>query len=330
MKKNRILIALLIILIGLAIFFYLRTEKSTLTDWDADFAIHETEEIDSFTISQDSTKVKLYKTNRNWYFNNHIPVRKRAVEQFFNVLQDLRIEAPAPKKNKHEIIDLVKQNPLEVTIYKKGKKLKDYWVEDSQYKKGSTYMLMKGSNNPYLMSIPGYRGDLAHLYRTTENYWRDKTLFDVSGIDIQMVRVNYPGKAESSFQLDYKRNDKFILKELPSGKKVKKFNKNRASRYLSYFGNIRFNRIIREESDELIDSLRSVSPFCVIEVENLSDNTAKLEAYRKLSGGKEDAFGEKTRYDLNFLYGIYNNSDDVLLIKYTEIDPLFKEISYFQ
>lgn len=330
MQKKHILFILLLILLGLAVFFYFQTEKSTLTDWDADFSIRDTEKIDSFSITQDSAKVKLYKVEGRWYYNNHIPVRDRAVNQFFNVLKDLRIEAPAPKQNRHEIIDLVKQNPLEVKIYKRGRKIKDYWVEDSPYKKGSTYMLMKGSDNPYLMSIPGYNKDLASLFRIDENYWRDKALFGLSGIDIQKVKVMYPQDPDDSFQLEYRKNGKFVLRRLPSEDKIKNFKKNMASRYLSYFGNIRFQRLIREESKELVDSLRSSSPFCVIEVEDLSGKLIKLETYRKLSKGKKDAFGEKTKYDLNFLYGIYNETDDVLLIKYTEIDPLFKEISYFR
>jgi hypothetical protein len=79
-----------------------------------------------------------------------------------------------------------------------------------------------------------------------------------------------------------------------------------------------------------LDSLRLSTPFCEIDLVDVNGERKNLKTYRKLSEGQKDAFGQESYYDLNYLYGLYDNFGEILLIKYTEIDPLFKEIDYFR
>src|SRR6056297_2577649 len=184
MKKNVLYIILVIVLIAIAVAFYLHDEKSTLLPGASDFAMNETENVDSVFLQQDSVQVTLVKKNGKWSLDGVIPVRKKAITQFFNVLTGLQVEAPATKETREEIIDLVYQNPVHVKIYSKGNVIKDYLVEDSKYKKGATYMMMKDKSTPFLVSIPGFKGDLANLYNGDPSYWRDRTIFSYSALDI--------------------------------------------------------------------------------------------------------------------------------------------------
>jgi len=84
------------------------------------------------------------------------------------------------------------------------------------------------------------------------------------------------------------------------------------------------------DDGRLLDSLRRSQPHCTIEITDKKGNHRKLLTYRKESAGQKDAFGQASPYDLNYLYGRYQPSGEILLIKYTEIDPLLKEIDYFR
>jgi len=326
MKKNVLYTILVIVLVAIAVVFYLHDEKSTLLPGSSDFALDETEEVDSIYLQQDSVMVNLVKKNGRWSLDGVIPVRKKAITHFFNVLTGLQVEAPATKDTRDEIIDLVHQNPVRVKIYSKGNVIKDYLVEDSKYKKGVTYMMMKGKSTPFLVSIPGYEGDLANLFNAESSFWRDRTIYSYSAIDISSVTVNYSSGSKRSFKLEY--DDEFRLIDLNQETELESVRNDRASRYYSYFSDIRYDRIFSNQS--LLDSLRQGQPFCKISVKDKEDNKVTLETYRKPSGGESDSFGQKSKYDLNHLYGIYSKFDEILLIKYTEIDPLFKEIDYFR
>jgi hypothetical protein len=327
MKKNILYIIIIVGLIILAVIFYLQNEKSTLLPGSSDFALEQGQRVDSIALKQDSVKFTLVRENNYWSLNGNLPARKRAIEDFFQVLTGLQIEAPATKSNRDEIIDLVRQNPIHVKIYKRGRLIKNYMVEDSKYKRGATYMMMKDASSPFLMNYPGFNGDLARLYHTDPVYWRDRTIFSYSGIDIRNVKVEYKSEAKHSFELNY-INDKFNLIDLSENKKITPLNNSRASRYYSYYSDIRYEEIIQRSS--LKDSLQAVKPFCTITVRDKNDKVVSLQAYRKPSTGKKDAFGQTSSYDLNHLYGVFSEYEEILLIKYTEIDPLFKEIDYFR
>ena len=327
MKKNVLYTILVIVLVAIAVIFYLHDEKSTLLPGSSDFALNETEKVDSIFLQQDSLQVTLVKKKGKWTLDGVIPIRKKAIAHFFNVLTALQVEAPATKETKEEIIDLVHQNPVYVEIYSNGNVIKDYLVEDSKYKKGATYMMMKGKSTPFLMSIPGFEGDIANLYNVEPSYWRDRTIFSYSAIDIGSVKVIYPSGSKSSFKLNY-NDEGFRLIDLDQNRELKSVRNDRASRYYSYFSDIRYERIFSDQ--RLLDSLKQGEPFCKLAVKDKNDNQLTLETYRKPSSGQKDAFGQKSNYDLNHLYGIYSKFDEILLIKYTEIDPLFKEIDYFR
>jgi hypothetical protein len=327
MKKNILYIIVIVVLIIVAVVFYLQNEKSTLLPGSSDFVLSDSQRVDSIALQQDSVKFTLVRENSHWSLNGKLPVRKRAIGDFFQVLTGLQIEAPATKSNREEIIDLVDQNPIHVKIYRRGKAIKNYLVEDSKYKKGVTYMMMKDASSPFLMNFPGYNGDIAQLYHADPVYWRDRTIFSYSGIDIRNVKVEYSSKKKHSFELNY-INNQFNLIDLSENKKITDLNNSRASRYYSYFSDIRYEDIV--ERKKLKDSLQTIEPFCKITVRDKNDQVIDLKAYRKPSTGKEDEFGQTSRYDLNHLYGVFSEYEEILLIKYTEIDPLFKEIDYFR
>jgi hypothetical protein len=329
MNKTSLYIVAILVLIAIAVLFYLKNEKNTLDAHLTTFALEKAEQPDSIVLRQDTLKTYLVLKNNQWVVNGNFPARNRTVEHFFNVLHNLKIEAPATESAKKEVIGLVRENPVHVKLYQKNKKIRDYLVEDSKYKKGATYMMMQQGEEPFLMNLPGHEGDIAPLYHADPSYWRSRIIFSYSGVDLQEVQVLYPEKPAESFILHYTKNDQFYLEQPGSRKKIKNISNERAARYLSYFSDIRYASVIKT-SDLLMDSLKHETPFCSFRITDINGKTRKLETYRKMADQLKDQFGQKSKYDLNYLYGIFDGFDEILLIKYTEIDPLFKEIDYFR
>jgi len=330
MKHTWIYIILVVSLILVAVYLYLKDEKNTLDPDVSDFSLEKEEvsALDSMVLIRNHKRLKLHRSNNRWYVNAQMYAREKAVSQFLNVLEDLQVESPAQKSNRQELLELIRSNPIYVSLYCGNDLIKNYLVEDSEYKKGVTYMMMKGSNEPFVMSLPGFRGNLATLYKLDPQYWRDKTLFDYSALDIKSIKVRYPSNMEHSFYLNYE-GDVFRLQSLSENKFIEDFNGSRAARYFSYFTNVRFDRIIQDDK-KLLDSLEEAIPYCIFEIMDNRQHMVRLETYRKKSEVEHDAFGQKSYYDLNYLYGRFKGAEEILLIKYTEFDPLLKEINYFR
>jgi hypothetical protein len=317
-----------VVLAGVAVYLYLQDEQSTLDASFSTFGLKKEQEVDSVLIRQDNQQVKLHREENQWYVNEHLFARAKAVDQFFNLLADLRVEAPAPRDNRDELVEEIQAHAIHVQVYKKNRRIRDYLVEASPSREGHTYMMVAGSRQPFLMSLPGFNQDLAPLFKANPEYWRDRTLFDYEGPELSVVQVTYPGKPQASFRLSYQQ-ERFDLKLPGDEEQAEPFSSNKAARYFSYFANVRFHSVITGDR-RLTDSLEKARPYCTIEITDRNGNQRKLVTYRKSSQGKRDAFGQKTPYDLNYLYGHYGHSEEILLIKYTEIDPLLKEIDYFR
>ncbi|MEF8809360.1 MAG: hypothetical protein V5A47_00415 [Bacteroidales bacterium] len=330
MKFSRIYIIVLVLLVAAAGYLFLKDQSSTLDPGSSDFSLGKSEVagLDSILLSKNTGTVKLYKHHDRWYLNQQLYAQEKNVQQLLNVFQDLRVEAPARKSNRQELLETIRKNPIHVKIYSGGSLVKNFLIEDSPQKKGTSYMMMENSNEPFIMDLPGYDGDLADLVKVDVNYWRDKTLFDYSGLDIERIKVVYPSDMKQSFDLSYVE-DEFRLQSLADDQYIEDFNSSRAARYFSYFRNVRFEQVVSDDP-HLKDSLMKTTPYCTIEILDENNNRSKLYTYRKKSEGDADPFGQKSSYDLNLLYGRFEDVEEILLIKYTEFDPLLKEIDYFR
>ena len=328
MKKSVVYIVLLVLLVAVAAYLYVKDQQGTLDSEYTRFGLGKDQQVDSVLLSSNGNRIKLHRRGGKWYVNEQIYARKKAVQQFFNLLEDIRIEAPAAADKREILVEEIRKHRVSVKIYQNDRLIRDYLVEQSPSRKHHNYMMVRNSSHPYLMSLPGYQGDLADLYRVDVSYWRDRTLFDYSGLDIKAVEVIYPEDTASSFLLTY-QEDEFLLKDLARNQWADRFSSNKAARYFSYFGNVRFHSIIMDDS-HLRDSLAQSQPFCTIHITDVKGNPRKLSTYRKPATTREDAFGQHPPYDLNFLYGRFEQSEEILLINYTEIDPLLKEINYFR
>lgn len=330
MKSSWIYITMLILLIGLAAYLYIRDESSTLDPRLSDFSLEEKElgKVDSVLLTRHNESLLLHREHDQWYLNRHFHARDQKIRHLFNIFRELQVEAPVRKSNRQKVVGLIRSHSIHIKIFQQNRVIRNYFLNSSKKKSGISYMMMEGSEKPFIMSLPGYEGDIAELFRFDPEYWRDKTLFNYSGIDIKRIQVMYPSAPEQSFVLTY-QHEAFRLWSPGNDQSYEQFSSSRSARYFSYFGNVRFYSVIQND-ERLADSLGEAEPYCIFEITDQDNHTTRFYAYRKRSAAGKDPFGQKSRYDLNYLYGRFEDHEEILLIKYTEFDPLLKEIHYFR
>jgi hypothetical protein len=328
MRKNLFYIIAFVLLLAVASVFFFSNSSGNLSLRSSKFAIENTDKIEEIRISGLNSQSILSRENEQWKINNTFLVKEQLIENLLLALNRLEIQYPVSKAEKQQIASLLEKEGILVEIKKSSLgAIKFYVSKPSMSEK--TYMMMTRSSEPYVVKIPGFKGQIAQLFVPDENFWRNKIVFDYLPQNISTIIVDYPQSNQKSFRIKNFNDGSFALLD-SENKPQQEFNVEKVARYFTYFQKIQFEDIVaglpKEEADSLIKSI----PFIQILVEDIKGGKNEIRIYKKPSDGSIDAFGEKTEFDLNRAYAVLNNNNELLLIQYTLFDPLLKEFDYFR
>ena len=330
MRNNKGYIIILIILIVFAAIYYFSNTEGTLNIRYSSFSIDKPDEIKEIRISSGEHQVYLNKDPDYWRVNNKYRARENNIKNFVTALSLIDILSPVSKTEKEQIASILESDGVLVEIIKNKRTSRKYYVSKPSMSVYKTYMMKYRSREPFIVRIPSYKGNIADLFNTDENFWRDRTLFDYQPQDIKKISVSYPGNPEKSFSVINFEDGSIALKQIYSDSYVDNFNVEKLSRYLTYFQNIIFQNIATNLTQQASDSIYSSGPYSVISVEDIKGFTNELKIYRKPSEKEFDEFGKKIKYDFNSAYALFNENNELLIIQYYIFDPLLKEIDYFR
>ncbi|MDX1943374.1 MAG: hypothetical protein SFU99_22605, partial [Saprospiraceae bacterium] len=92
---------------------------------------------------------------------------------------------------------------IKVEIYDRaGKTMKVYYVGGVTADERGTVFMMEGSEQPYVVHMPAFVGQLRIHYLLTEDDWRDRAIFREKPEEIQSVHIEYPQRKSESFKLE--------------------------------------------------------------------------------------------------------------------------------
>jgi hypothetical protein len=100
----------------------------------------------------------------------------------------------------------------------------------------------------------------------------------------------------------------------------------RLQQYLGYFYGLRFQAYVDPGENTSMKYEYGNEPDFVLEVSNGAGHRTSLSLFPVFT---VDAEGNK-KMDLNVLYARIGDGDEMVVLKYLEIDPLLKDPGYFQ
>ena len=330
MKTN---LKYILVLLGLFIFaclYYFSNTKGTLNLKKANFSIDNPEDITEIKLIASDDEILLTKNTNHWELNNNYRARTKTVIEFLRVLSTIDVHSPVSKMEKNQVASILKAEGIIVEVYKGKRAVKRFYVSQPSMSKEKTYMMMIRADQPYIVRIPLFKGNLADLFTVNENLWRDRTLLDYQPQNVKEITVSYSENPEKSFVATNYGDGTFSLKETNSDSYVESFNIEKLSRYFTYFQNIWFESIAVDLKRTEVDSLMKSSPFVIIKVKDINGNINKLSIYKKLATNQFDEFGKKIEFDFNRAYALFNENNEILIIQYYICDPILKEIDYFR
>ncbi len=316
MKKSQL--AVLAVVIIIAGYFYFTNSGSTIKKSEAEFCINDTTSITKIYLENKNGKILLEKKNNSWTLNDTYFANQKMVDFILKTLHDIKVKELIPENQSDIIIEKLDEYSTLVEIYSYNKLLKTIYIGGATNNKQGTYMMLDGSNKPYITEVPGFSKPLTHMFTTDINVWRSKLIFHYNPYEIAEVKLNYISKPESSFTIEIDNNS-FALnnQQIQNQKQVQAI-----QQYLMNFTNISCSNFINSNQHNSIDSVISNLKFAELSVINKSGDKNRIEAFLKPAN-------EQHNFDPDYFF-IKNELGDIMLVKYFSFDPIFRELNDFK
>jgi len=327
MNKNKLYIILILTLFILSAVVFLTKSKGTLSK-DSNFAIKNINSVNKIALYANNTKVILAKSNKQWKVNKKYLVRPKAIDAFLKVLNRIDILSPVSHAHEMNVRKLLNDNSVFVKIYKNNRILKSYYLSIPSSMNQKSYISKEIDSDIYVARISAYSGNIASLFVIDENYWRNKIVFNYKPQQIKKVSVNIPSKPKSSFEITNYNDGSFSIKALDKTVHISNFDVEKAAHYLTNFHNINFTKIAKLSAHKQ-DSILTSPIFYSLSLEDINGDIQRIDIYKKFNNFNSEKNNLESVYDANIAYACLNNSNEIVEIKYFNIELLLKELEYF-
>ncbi len=335
MKKTLLYVLLLGILgAGLYIVF---NKKEGFSQSDSDFKIKDTSNIGKiFLASRDGSTILLErsKDGKGWMLNKEYKALQSTVTSLLSTFYQQEGKHPVPQAIHNTIVKALAGTGVKVEVYdRSGEKIREFYVGGETKDLDGSYMLMAGSETPFVVEIPGFPGYLSSRYTTEFLDWRDRSIFMLNKEDISKVSIQYPGEALNSFVAHQNKDGKFTVEADPGISANNEVNQRRVDLFFTFFQRV-FCEGYVNGSTGLAQAIDTVPKRAIIDVTTTNGETQHLDIYympknRRSKNLTTDKGYVPSLYDVDKAYGILNNSKDTMMIQYQAFDKIFRNAYEF-
>ena len=206
----------LIIFLIVSLFGCLDEENNTKNiqindpDYAKDFAIKNVDEINKIIMKdKEGNIILLEKSKDQWLVNKKYDGWKEVIDYRLKTLKNIRIQSSVSEKKEEQVIKQLAKDGVKIEIYTNDltSPNKTYYVGGNTPNHLGTYMIMKGSQIPYIMHIPGKPGLLAPKFGIDGNKldilsWRKRITISINPNSIESIEVKDFDNLEQSFYID--------------------------------------------------------------------------------------------------------------------------------
>lgn len=325
MKRNTRLFIILFILLLAAVYFFFSRGPGSLNKPGRQFRVADTSLVQKIEIAGEDGSVTLQRQNGRWVVNDIYSVRNGLVQVLLSTLHRLQPDVPVSGKKHDEVLRQLKDHSTKVAVTLEGKREKTYYAWYDSLDGGSTYMLLEGYDQPYRMHLPGMDNNgINLLYLAGDHYWRDNSLFSLTPGQISAIEVRHFNRPDASFRIEKVEEGEWLLFGLSGNKSITDYSRENILNYLYHFSNVRFDEILAAGEGEGLTNLTG-QPETEINVKMQNGSSMVVRCYPRYV---YDGSGDMSM-DLDRLYLQVNNTEEILLARYIQVDLILKDLSYF-
>jgi hypothetical protein len=329
--NKRILIGLTILLsLSLAIWWVMsRRSKETLNRSLSDFAIKDTASITRIVLAdKEKNKIELTRGPQGWMVNGEFPARPDGIKLLMETIFGIEVRSPVGRAGHNTVIRRLATKSTKIEVYRNESLIKAYYVGGPTQDQLGTYMLMEGSDVPFITGLTGFTGYLTPRYFTSTDLWKSPALFRLRAHEIASVKLISYEHPEAGWEL-INQNNTLRLKDAVKGTLLP-IDTLTARAYLTRFYEINYEAM--ERSKSLRDSLLKTPPREEFLVTSVGGKTISLRTYNKKNPADETEIkaGAAPPFDPDRFWAVMNNdTSSLLLLQYFVLDPVMVPRSFF-
>gem|GEM_PF-932127 len=340
-KKLLKWLILLGFLLVVGTYFYSKSGSSTFESKSSAFSIADPSILDRVEITGPYGRTVVldrWEDSEKWTVDKRFVARPDAVKTLLETLRKMRINFPAAKAARENVMRKMKESPRTVKLYSKGEHLKTIIMGGSpQGATKGTYMMIDGTEDIFVVHIPGFEGFMESRFFVDVQDWRTRIAINSPKADIKRLRVSYPNDNKSSFEITAMEGGQWDLKPLATlGQETvetpqPEFSQRAISSYLDEFAKLPVEAY--ENFYPRRDSLSKTPASTVIEIESKDGKESKLTIFpmplTERSKTQEDRAGNKMKYDLDRYFMEFNGGRDWAIIQHRMYAPVLRSYKDF-
>ncbi|OSZ79397.1 hypothetical protein CAP35_14400 [Chitinophagaceae bacterium IBVUCB1] len=333
MKKTLVYFAGLI-LIALAVWYFVFRNKTGFASDEAGFTIEDTSAIGKiFLADKKGNTILLERKETGWLLNGQHKVLQASLNTLLYTLKSQVAQYPVNENAYNNVITMLAGESIKVEVYDKdGDKMMVFYVVGQAGNNQGSYMMMDGSDMPYVVQIPGFEGYVSSRYTTNIKDWRDRIVFDIAQANLQSVKLSYPNEPLNNFVFK-KDNNGYMLEAEPALIAGKQINKRRADVYSRFFEKVYCEGFING-TIRLDSVIKNVPLMCTIEATAANGETQQADVYwmplnRRSKNMLTPFPGIDNQFDADRFYAVINNRKDTVIIQRLTFDKIFRKAYEF-
>jgi hypothetical protein len=333
MNRNLKILLILVAVAAAAYFIISRRPWSTIKPELKDFAIKDTGSITRFFLADKRGNSVLISKNEQgiWMVNNTFKADKGKVNVMLATMHDVTVRNPISEKEFNNVIATLATNGVKAEFYNGGDLIKTIYIGSASADQAGTFMLIEGSSAPFVTHIEGFVGYLTPRFYAYPIKWKDKEVFNVPFEEVAKVKVEYPGDPTQSFEATAGAVP--VVKPLIANAAPVLSDPQFIKYYLGSFTNLYFEGYDETMSGEKADSIKKMTPYCVVELTKKDGGVIKLQVNYKDVGDHSkilyDENGKLLPHDTEKYFGFINDDKDVVYIQQYNFGKIFKTLKDF-
>lgn len=328
--NRTIILAVVFLLLGGITIWYLSSkpeDRSTVAGWDREFAVEADQVYKVFLLDRNGNQTTLERKKDHWVYNGRWRARPNAIENLLDAVSRVQMKYKPPRAAVANMVKSLASEGIKVELYDRaGNKIKTYYVGGATPDERGTYMIMENSDEPYVVHIPSWEGNLRFRYNLAGNDWRDKSVFVIDINEIQSVAVEYPKQKNKSFQVEKEGKD---YKVEPYKALIPKINrparKGAVETFLYGFESLVAEAF--ENDNPRRDSIKRLTPFSVVTLKTTDGEEQNVRFYpifERIGVGGQTVFSDRAER-----YFAALDNGDFMLVQHRVFKDIFWAYDFF-
>jgi hypothetical protein len=281
----------------------------------------------------------------DWRLNRMYEANGGVVSSLLRTIYNVEVKGVVPRSQHNTVIsDLMAKNTMveiyqrvprisigRLKLFPRVKMTKRYYVGGPTPDHHGTYMLLEGSERPFITYVPGQNAFLSLRYSTRESDWRDHTIVALTIQQIESIEVEIPGRPEESFRINKTGERSFEVFQFYNQPVTIPLDTPRVLEYLASFRSIKYEGLVNDMDPMRRDSIINSVPMQTITIHAVDGTVNHIKTFRRKSPYEYDELTQQTvKWDRDRLFALINDGKDLALCQFYVFDDILKPFTWFR